>query len=141
MKVPVSGFTILDHTADIGLLASGPNLEEAFVNAAKGMFSIIAHVDTPVSPLQPFSIEVEADSLADLLISWLNRLLYLYDTEKVLFSHFEILELKPTKLLAKVAGEPIQDKHKINTYIKAATYHDVQVIQNEHCTLRVIFDV
>jgi len=35
-------FEIIGHTADIGLIAYGKNKEEVFINAAKGMFEIIA---------------------------------------------------------------------------------------------------
>ena len=34
-------FETFDHTADIGIRAFGPDLPEAFCNAAKGMFSLI----------------------------------------------------------------------------------------------------
>jgi SHS2 domain-containing protein len=35
-------FEILEHTADIGIAAYGKNKREVFINAAKGMFEIIA---------------------------------------------------------------------------------------------------
>ncbi len=35
-------FEILEHTADIGIAAYGKTKREVFINAAKGMFEIIA---------------------------------------------------------------------------------------------------
>ena len=38
-------FEVIDHTADIGIIAYGGDLEEAFANLAYGMFSLIAELD------------------------------------------------------------------------------------------------
>ena len=35
-------FEILEHTADIGIMVYGKNKREIFINAARGMFEIIA---------------------------------------------------------------------------------------------------
>ena len=39
-------FELIEHTADVGLVAYGKTLAEAFANAAYGLFSIIAELDT-----------------------------------------------------------------------------------------------
>jgi SHS2 domain-containing protein len=39
-------FQFFEHTADIGLIAYGHSLAEAFANAAYGLFSIIAELKT-----------------------------------------------------------------------------------------------
>jgi SHS2 domain-containing protein len=38
----VARFKVIDHTADVGIIAYGKDLKEAFANAAYGMFSQIA---------------------------------------------------------------------------------------------------
>ena len=35
----------IEHTADVGIRAYGRDLDELFVNAAEGMFSLIADLD------------------------------------------------------------------------------------------------
>ena len=38
-------FEILNHTADVGIIAYGADMKEAFANAAKGLFSLITELD------------------------------------------------------------------------------------------------
>ena len=38
-------FEIIEHTADVGIRAYGANMQEAFANAAKGLFSLIIELD------------------------------------------------------------------------------------------------
>lgn len=141
MEVERAEYKILDHTADIGLEASGRTLKEAFVNAAKGMFAILSS-EEKICTKKSFTFELEAASPEELLVAWLNRLLYLFDAEKVLQGHFEISEIEATRLAARVSGEPLDPgRHKVKTYIKAATHHQTDVTLGDVCTVRVIFDV
>ncbi|PIU56057.1 MAG: protein archease, partial [Chloroflexi bacterium CG07_land_8_20_14_0_80_51_10] len=36
----MQNFEIIDHTADVGIVAYGDSVEEVFINAAYGMFSL-----------------------------------------------------------------------------------------------------
>lgn len=83
------GYTIIDHTADIGLEATGSDLNEAFVNAAGGMFDILSD-DSHIRSLGSFEVMVEGDTLEDLLVDYLTRLLFLYEVEGYLFSEFGV---------------------------------------------------
>ena len=40
----MKSYQLIEHTADVGLVAYGRTLAEAFGNAAYGMFSIIAEL-------------------------------------------------------------------------------------------------
>jgi len=65
-----------------------------------------------------------------LVHDFLTELIYLFSTEQLLFSEFD-LELKEAmgyKLTAKVKGEPYDaQKHKLIKEVKAVTYHDMKV--------------
>jgi SHS2 domain-containing protein len=39
-------FELLEHTADVGVIATGDSLAEALAWAARGMFSVIVEPDT-----------------------------------------------------------------------------------------------
>src|SRR5512136_608070 len=39
------GFEIIDHTADVGIIAYGKDIEELFCNAALALFSLIAETE------------------------------------------------------------------------------------------------
>ena len=137
-----NGFRILDHTADIGLEARGADLTELFSNAARGMFSIIASLETVQSTKQ-FSLELTADNLEDLLVNWLGELLYLFSAKQIIFSRFEIVGIDDHHILAKARGEPIdQSRHILYTEIKAVTYNDLKVQKlGQGWIARVLFDI
>ena len=82
-------YKLIEHTADTGLIAYGKNLPEAFGNAAYGMFSIIAELDN-VRETESRRIDVSGDDPESLLFEWLNRLLYYFDVDMLLFKRFEV---------------------------------------------------
>ena len=133
-------FEFVEHTADIGLIAYGGTLAEAFANAAYGMFSIIAGLET-VRETESRRLELsEADPEA-LLFEWLNRLIYFVDVEILLFSRFDIIEFDGCRLKAVCHGEKYDSsRHQLKTGVKSATYHMLRV-DKEKNQVRVIFDV
>ena len=135
-------FVLLDHTADIGLIAFGRNLKETFANAAKGMFSIITDLRR-VKAIERRNVSVTAVDREALLVNWLNELVYLFDTENILVRKSEITELGDTALKAFVYGEKVDlSRHPIKIGIKAVTYHMLKVEQRDSgYRVRVIFDI
>ena len=136
------GFEIIDHTADVAIAAYGADLKKAFANAALGMFSIMIDIDK-VNESVIRNVEVTADEMKDLLVSWLNELLFICEVDKILFKRFDISELNETRMLAKCYGEKIDPKrHRIKTEIKAATYHMTQIEEKrEGSRIQVLFDI
>ncbi len=53
-------FQFIEHTADIGLMAYGRTLAEAFANAAYGMFSIITELRA-VKEIESRRLELHED--------------------------------------------------------------------------------
>ena len=87
-------------------------------------------------------IEVEADSVEELMFKWLNELLYVLAAEELLLSRFEVKRVEGLRLEAVVVGEPVDPaRHRLGE-IKAATYHQMLVERrNGSWFARVIFDV
>lgn len=134
-------FEVVDHTADIGLIAYGSTLEEVFVNAAYGMFSLIAELDQVEERIHR-EIETEAPDQGELLVTWLNELLYFFDAESLLFKRFEILRLDQTWLQARAFGEKVDPtRHRVKTAVKAATYHLLKLEEGNGLRAQIIFDV
>ncbi len=134
-------FEIIDHTADVGIIAYGSSAEEVFVNAAYGMFNIIAELAEVGETIQR-DIVAEASDLEELLVTWLNELLYLFDAEKLIFKRFEIKNLEREKLYATAYGEKVDpSRHKLKTEVKAATYHLLKLERNDDFKAQVIFDI
>ena len=120
-------FEYIDHSADLGFIARGPTLEALFVNAAEALFGVLVSLKT-VFLREQRSVEVTATSLDSLLVSWLNELLYLFDTESLLLRKFHIDSMNHRNLQATVRGEFVDPlRHQIKTGIKAVTYHEVYV--------------
>jgi len=134
-------FEVLDHTADVGIIAYGADLRQAFANAAKGLFSLITELGDVDEALHR-DIELTAGDEESLLVAWLNELVYRFDTEGVLFKRFEIIELNNTHLKARGYGEKVNSaKHKLKIGVKAATYHMLEVEKNNGCRVQVLFDI
>ena len=122
-------FEIIGTTADVGVVARGATREEAFVNAARGLFNLITDPET-VRPAEPYPVTCEGISLEGLLVAWLNELIYLHDANHLLFRRFEVKISDDLRLEGTAWGEPIDaDRHPLNTEVKAATYHKAQVVE------------
>ena len=133
-------YKLIEHTADIGLIAYGSNLTEAFANAAYGMFSIIAEL-RKVREVESRQVELEGKDMEALLFDWLNTLLYFFDTDTLLLRRFDIRELTENKLEAICYGERYDpSQHRLKTGVKSATYHMLN-IDRERNQVRVIFDI
>lgn len=131
-------FEIYDHPSDVGIIAHGDNLKETFENAAYGMFASMAEVQS-VTPREGFDIEVKGEDKEDLLISFLNELIFLEDAKKVLLKEFNVFHLTDKELKAHVRGEKINpDVHQLHRPIKAATFNQLELSEKR---AKVIFDV
>jgi SHS2 domain-containing protein len=134
-------FEIIDHTADIGLIIYGDSLKEIFANAATGMFSLITDIDN-IKPVIKQKVELSANKPDNLLIDWLNELLYLFEVNYVVYGKFEITSITDNTLKAVCYGEKIGGKHEIKREIKAATYHMLNLSKDDHgYKAQVIFDI
>ena len=133
-------FQLIEHTADIGLIAYGNDLAEAFANAACCLFSIIAETSR-VRRVESRLVEVDAEDAESLLFNWLNHLIYIFDVEHLLFKRFDITEFTEHNLKATCWGERYDpSRHQLKLGVKSATYHMLKVdgVRN---TVQVIFDV
>ena len=134
-------FEIIDHTADVGIIAYGTSLNQAFANAARALFSLITELDT-VEEVVYRDIELVAPNQESLLVEWLNEFIYLFDTENILFKRFDITKLNNNQLKARGYGEKVDSsKHKLKTGVKAATYHMLKVEKTNGCRVQVLFDI
>jgi len=138
-------FQILDHTADIGIIAYGRSIEELFSNAGLALFSLVTDLDT-VEEKADVSLEAKSYDIDGLLVEWLNELIYFLEVNHMLFKRFDIESLihnEANELKATCHGEKFDPlRHKIRREIKAATYHMLRLRRNrEGYQAQVIFDI
>ena len=134
-------FEIINHTADVGIVAYGADLSQAFVNAARALFSLITEPEDVAEVLHR-DVELTAADEEELLVAWLNELIYLFDTENIIFKRFDIIQLNHHHLQARSYGEKVDKaKHKLKTGVKAATYHMLKVERGDGYRVQVLFDI
>lgn len=135
-------FEVLEHTADTGIRVRGQDLKELFANAAFGMISIMADPEA-VNQTNRLPVDIEGEDLPELLVAWLNEIIYLIEAKEMLFSRFAIESLSTGRLVGAVVGEAIDPaRHDLRAQIKACTYHDLKLgKEDSHWVAEVIFDV
>jgi SHS2 domain-containing protein len=118
-----------DHTADIGVRATAPDLPGLFAEAAAGLFSLVTDVAPPaeLGPRRSFSISGSDVTL--LLFDWLAELLFLFDTAHIALCDFDIT-VSDHGLDATAATYPVTPPH-VTREIKAITYHRLAVEHRE----------
>jgi len=135
-------FEIIDHTADVGIIAYGADIEELFSNAAIALFSLITELGSIENKLH-IDLEVSSQDIDTLIIEWLNELIYLFDVKHILFNRFDIRSLTNNELKATCYGEHFDAmKHTIKVGVKAATYHMLKLDKNDDgFKAQVILDI
>jgi SHS2 domain-containing protein len=138
----VKPFEIIDHTADIGIVAYGADIKQVFANAALGLFNLMADLDNLKEDVKR-EIELSAEDVEVLLVEWLNELIYISEVEHIIFKRFEINELSNTQLKATCFGEKIKPgQHRLKREIKAATYHMLRLNKEDGSyKVQIIFDI
>ncbi len=135
-------FELIEHTADTGIKAYGKTKEEMFKNAALGMFDIMTSLKN-IKLRESIDMEVEAKNTEELLVAWLRELLYQAETKKILLKEFAFQYFNEARLRVICYGEKINPKkHRLKTEIKAVTYHQLKVEQENSLWVgRIIFDI
>ena len=134
-------FELLDiATADMAFAAYGSDLNELFSNAAKAITSVM--FDGKIGQKIVRKLELEEKEDIVLLQKWLSEIVYLHESEKLLFSRFDV-KTDGRKLKAAIYGEKYdKKKHKFIIDVKAVTYHKMSIDKTKDgykCT--VVVDV
>ena len=135
-------YRIIEHTADIGIEVLAPTCSDIFVQSALALFDLMLGIDSIGKGLER-PIKVEGDNVEELLVAWLNDLLYIYAVDGVIFSGFTDVRLEDGSFSATGLGETFApERHCVASEIKAATYHGIFVApEGDGWKARVIFDV
>ncbi len=134
-------YKLIDHTADIGIETAAPSLEELFRKCGLIVFDLITDLGK-VEPKEELEFEIEEKNIEDLLVRFLNELLYYFGAKHFLGCDFEV-KLDVNKIRVKMMGEYIDfQRHFIKEEIKAATYHDFLLEKRDSgYRVRIIFDI
>src|SRR5439155_22891907 len=135
-------FELFEHTADLGLRVHASSLEELLTEAARGLLAMLVANPDAVRPVQTKTIVLPAEDNSYLLFDWLTELLYAFETERLLFSEFD-LQINSGQLSATCGGEPRDlSRHHMEHEVKAITYHNLHVKNTPACWhAEVIVDI
>jgi SHS2 domain-containing protein len=135
-------YEILDHTADVCLRIYGKSFGELFENAARAMMELITDREK-INTSQEIEIEVHGENIEELLVHWLQEILFLHEVKKMVFKDFRLNLISETHAKGKAIGEKIDiDKHELSFDIKAVTYHNLKIEPiNDRLKVDIVFDV
>lgn len=135
-------YRVLPHTADTGIEGTAETLDALIAVVAQGTFELVGRCNAS-SPLRWLTLTIDAETVEDLLVDVLSELLYLSETEDLLFCDFRV-RVEPGGRAATVeaGGVPGDAVEAAGPPIKAVTYHDLVVERREGSWYgRVYFDV
>jgi SHS2 domain-containing protein len=113
-------------TADIAFEAFGKNLNQLFENSALALNETMVDTKTVSAKVKKI-FKLQNAELNNLLVDFLNEIIYYKDADSMIFSKFKVkVEQKDKlwKLTAEIFGDKIDwKKHKLLADAKAATWH------------------
>jgi SHS2 domain-containing protein len=141
-SVLMKRFEFFEHTADVSAKIWGKNERELFSNALLCVFSLAK--PSLDSQMVERKISVSANNLEELLVDFLNKVIYFSQVfkeayQKVIFEKF-LKSGKKWRLKAKLKGKKIK---KFGEDIKAVTYYGLKIEKDKKFGLvgRLTFDI
>ena len=136
------GCESFEHTADVGLRVWAPSPEELFERAALGLIELMLD-PACVRAERTVPVEVEGHDAEDLLVAWLQELLYRFEAERFAPARAEVDALARGALKGRLVGETFDPaRHRVRQHVKAVTYHDLAIVRRAGLwEVRVVLDV
>ena len=138
-------YTLLDHTADLGIQVQASNLEELFRNAGIVLMDLLLISKKCIRNKSPeqITLTVNGIDIEDLMVRWLGEILYIFEAEQRVLISINIENLNDKELKAQLTTIPFEKGyHEIKNEIKAITYHQIKVApEGKAWEARVIFDL
>ena len=137
----MKNYEIIEHTADIGIRVWADDLAGLFRNAGLAIFELSCERTSPDKEKHKTVVTQQAEGIEELFVNWLNELLSLSAVKGLVFEDIVIREIRGNSVKAVAIGSSISN-FKVNSEIKAATYHQLK-IEKTHSgwQAEVIFDV
>lgn len=133
----------LEHATDAIFEVTAPNLEEAFVIAAKSVIETILDVNA-IEEKGEKVLVVSGKDLSYLLYNWLEEIIILTITDGFAAKRvtLNIEKNSEYRILARFWGEKIDiKKHHFKVEIKAPTFHEMEIRQNGTIYMKYLLDL
>jgi SHS2 domain-containing protein len=137
-------YEFLDHTADVLIRAYGKSLEEAFGSAAEALFALITDY-AHIRPTRQVELDVESIDQEGLLVSFLSRLIVVFETDNLVLTDFSITFTSENALSVTAGAEPFDEHtHGQGTPVKGISYHMMEINEprrGDQASVQVLFDI
>ena len=131
-----------EHQADVGLALDATDGPALFAEAGLAL-AALSYDPAAVREREAYELAGEARGVEELLVAWLNDLVFLLEGRRVVWQRIGFSHWSETAYRAELHGEPADpERHSLRDLVKAATYHRLSVSRDEtgwHA--RVILDV
>ncbi|MBN1167644.1 MAG: archease [Methanospirillaceae archaeon] len=133
-------YSFRDHTADIIVHITGKTLDDIYSEAGTALMDIMYGKSTGTGIQRTVSLKnSDPDTL---LFDFLSELLFLSDSENIVFSSI-VVSLSLPCLNATLDGEPFSpDRHAGGMEVKGISLSGLHIVKDEDgYTLDILFDV
>jgi Uncharacterized conserved protein len=137
------GVRFFEHTADAGIEVRAPTLAACFARAAAGMFACFTAPSGRKVPSSVVHVDLTADGLEELMVAWLEELLYHSEVKGLAFHEFSVAAVSETHVRGSARGVKFgRGAETTGPSVKAVTRHGLEVAHRDgYWQARVIFDV
>jgi len=135
-------YEILEHPADAKFRAVGDSLDEAFSEATEALGEITGDAAATYT----HEVEIESENLGTLLFDYLDRLIFLQDTERIVVAEASEMDVQEEedgwRLEAEIKADSI-DSETTAMDLKAPTYSGMKATyqEGEGWVLEAVIDI
>ncbi len=136
-------YKFLDHATDAIIEVTAKDLKEAFSVTADAVINLTLDQDK-VEEKDQKEFSAQGKDLRYLLFSWLEEITFVLITQGFAIKRieFDIEENEGYKITAKAYGESLDfHKHNFKVEIKAPTFYDMEIRQDEGVFMRFLLDL
>ena len=136
-------YKFLDHATDAIIEVTAKDLKEAFSVAADAEINLTLNQDK-VEEKKQRKFSASGKDVRYLLFSWLEEIPFILITEGFAIKRieFDIIENNGFTINATAFGEPLDvKKHNFKVEIKAPTFYDMEIRQDDGVYMRFLLDL
>lgn len=126
--------------ADVCFEAKAKTVEELFEECALATSEVMVNTKTVKQKIKK-TIQLKSDSIDNLLFDFLSEIVFMKDTDSLLFSKFAV-KIKKFSLEATLEGDKISKEQELRNDVKAVTLHMFEVKKEEGAWFaRMVLDI
>ncbi len=132
-------FAVSEAPGQLIVTAQGHTGSELFAATSAAYFSSVCAL-SDVKARQAYELDRQADSVEELLVGWLNDLIWVFSEQEVVCTEVQFSHWSPTSYRVTLLGEALDEaRHAPRDVVVAASSDGLELEASEgHWTARVI---